>query len=100
MTAFFFRSIRHGKIAGPLNPDSVREIIRRHAQLSDQPLGRISAHSLRSGFFTEAAKHEIPLAEAMAMTGHRPVQTVMAYYRAGEVGKSRAADSWTPPPKA
>jgi integrase len=86
-----FRGIRNGKIAGPLNPDSVREIIRRHAKASDQPLGRISAHSLRSGFVTEAAKQDIPLGETMALTGHRSVQTVMGYYRAGEVGKSRAS---------
>jgi hypothetical protein len=26
----------------------------------------------------------------MALTGHRSVQTVMVYYRAGEVGKSKA----------
>jgi hypothetical protein len=27
----------------------------------------------------------------MALTGHRSVQTVVGYYRAGEVGLSRAA---------
>jgi lysine/ornithine N-monooxygenase len=43
--------------------------------------GAFSAHSLRSGFVTEAGRQQIPLAETMAMTGHRSVQTVIAKHR-------------------
>lgn len=81
----------HGEIREPLRADAVRDIIRRRAQLTDQPLGRLSAHSLRSGFVTEAASQNISLGETMSLTGHRSVQTVMAYYRAGEVGRSKAS---------
>ena len=70
---------------------AVREIIRRRAQLADQPLGNLSAHSLRSGFVTEAGKQGISLGETMTMTGHRSVQTVMGYYQSGELSTSRAA---------
>jgi integrase len=86
-----FRGIRHGRIIEGLRPDAVRDIVRRRAKLADQPLGRLSAHSLRSGFVTEAGKQGIGLGDTMALTGHRSVQTVMDYYQSGEVGNSRAA---------
>ena len=86
-----FRRILNDRIAEPLKDGAVREIIRRRARLADQPLGRLSAHSLRSGFVTEAGKQGISLGETMAMTGHRSVQTVMGYYQSGELSTSRAA---------
>jgi integrase len=85
-----FRQIVHGEVREPLIPGTVRVIIRRRARMANQPLGHLSAHSLRSGFVTEAATQNIALAETMALTGHRSVQTVIGYYRAGEVGLSRA----------
>ena len=90
-TGKIFRGIRHDRIADSLRPDAVRDIIRRRAKLADQPLGRLSAHSLRSGFVTEAGKQGIGLGETMALTGHRSVQTVMGYYQSGEIGHARAA---------
>ena len=90
-TGKIFRGIRHGRIVEGLRADAVRDIVRRRAKLADQPLGRLSAHSLRSGFVTEAGKQGIGLGDTMALTGHRSVQTVMDYYQSGEVGNSRAA---------
>jgi integrase len=86
-----FRRILNDRIVEPLKDGAVREIIRRRAQMADQPLGKLSAHSLRSGFVTEAGKQGISLGETMAMTGHRSVQTVMGYYQSGELSTSRAA---------
>jgi integrase len=86
-----FRAIRHDRLFEPLSDWSVREIVRRRAKLAAQPLGKLSAHSLRSGFVTEAGKRGISLGETMAMTGHRSVQTVMTYYQSGELSVSRAA---------
>jgi integrase len=86
-----FRGIRHGHIIEGLRPDAVRDIVRRRAKQADQPLGRLSAHSLRSGFVTEAGKQGVALGDTMALTGHRSVQTVMEYYQSGEVGNTRAA---------
>jgi integrase len=54
--------------------------------------GDFSAHSLRSGFMTEAGRQNVPLAEAMALTGHRSVQTALHYYQPGAVQHSRAAN--------
>jgi integrase len=86
-----FRAIRNDQLYEPLGDWSVREIVRRRAKLADQPLGKLSAHSLRSGFVTEAGKQGISLGETMAMTGHRSVPTVMGYYQSGELSTSRAA---------
>ena len=86
-----FRCIRHDRIVEPLKDSAVRNIVRYRAQLADQPLGKLSAHSLRSVFVTEAGKQGISLGETMAMTGHRSVQTVMGYYQSGELSTSRAA---------
>ena len=55
-TGKIFRGIRHGRIIDGLRADAVRDIVRRRAKLAEEPLGRLSAHSLRSGFVTEAGK--------------------------------------------
>jgi integrase len=86
-----FRRILNDRIVEPLKDGAAREIIRWRARMADQPLGKLSAHSLRSGFVTEAGKQGISLGETMAMTGHRSVQTVMGYYQSGELSTSRAA---------
>jgi integrase len=87
-----FRRILNDRIAEPVKDGAVREIIRRRARLADQPLGQLSAHSLRSGFVTEAGRQGISLGETMAMTGHRSVQTVMGYYESEALSSmSRAA---------
>jgi integrase len=86
-----FRRIRAGRITEPLQDRSVYNIIRERANLVDPPLGKLSAHSLRSGFVTESGRQNIPIGEAMALTGHRSVQTFMGYYRSGEVVHSVAA---------
>jgi integrase len=86
-----FRRIRENRITEPLQDRTVYNIIRQRASLVDPPLGKLSAHSLRSGFVTESGRQNIPIGEAMALTGHRSVQTFMGYYRSGEVTQSVAA---------
>jgi integrase len=86
-----FRAVRHDRVFEPLSDWSIREIVRRRAKLANQPLGRLSAHSLRSGFVTEAGKRGVSLGQTMAMTGHRSIQTVMIYYQSGELSVSKAA---------
>lgn len=85
-----FRRIRRGgKLGENLNPASVRQIVidrARQAGLSQH----FSAHSLRSGFMTEAGLQDVPLAEAMNLSGHASVQVAMGYFRAGNVLVSRA----------
>lgn len=86
-----FRGIgKGGDLRGPLSASAVRSIVKERGLLAGLA-GDFSAHSLRSGFVTEAARQQIPLGETMAMTGHRSIPTVMRYFRAGAVAQSRAA---------
>lgn len=84
-----FRRIRAGEHVGePLSPAAVRDIVKRRCALAGLE-GDFSAHSIRSGFVTEAARRSIPIAETMAMTGHTSVQSVVGYTRVA--AKSAAA---------
>jgi integrase len=86
-----FRRIHQARITEPLRDQAVWSIVRSRAKLVDPPLGKVTAHSLRSGFVTESGRQNIPIGEAMALTGHRSVQTFIGYYRSGEVGNSVGA---------
>ena len=86
-----FRRIRGSVIGEPLEPQAVRAIVKRRAALAGLE-GDYSAHSLRSGFMTEAGRQNVPLGEAMALTGHRSVQTAIRYFQTGAVEKARAGN--------
>ncbi len=84
-----FRRVRkNGALGGALIPSAVRDIVKYRARLAGLP-DTFSAHSLRSGFVTEAAIQNVPLADTMAMTGHRSVASVVGYYRPS--GATKAA---------
>jgi hypothetical protein len=40
---------------------------------------------------TEAGRQNVPLGEAMALTGHRSVQTFLRYFKSGTVQYTQAA---------
>lgn len=90
-SGYIFRQInKGGAIGGKLSPVSINKIIKSRcaqAGLSDA----FTAHSLRSGFVTEAARQNIPIAETMLMTGHQNINTLIGYYREGNVLESKAA---------
>lgn len=86
-----FRRMYKGNKVGitPLSADQVARIVQRRAKLASLE-GDWAAHSLRSGFVTEAGRQGVPLGEVMAMTEHRSVSTVMGYFQAGTLLNSRA----------
>lgn len=76
-----FRRVRRGDHVGePLTPSAVRDIVMDRAALAGLS-EQFSAHSIRSGFVTEAARQKVPIPEAMAMTGHTSVESLMGYFR-------------------
>jgi integrase len=86
-----FRRVRKGSTVGePLSSSAVRDIVMQRCALAGID-GDFSAHSLRSGFVTEAGRRNVPLGDTMAMSGHASVETAMRYYRSGTVSTSRAA---------
>jgi integrase len=92
-TGPLFRRLHRGGHVGTraLSADHVARIVQRRAQLAGLE-GDWAAHSLRSGFVTEAGRQGVPLGEVMAMTEHRGVGTVMGYFQAGSLLTSRATD--------
>lgn len=88
-----FRRLYRGGAVSPcgLCADQVARIVQRRAKLAGLE-GDWAAHSLRSGFVTEAGRQGVPLGEVMAMTEHRSVGTVMGYFQAGSLLGSKATE--------
>ena len=78
--ALFRRVLRGGHLGGPLSAAAVGEIVKQRSSLAGLE-NKYSAHSLRSGFVTEAVRKQVPLPETMAMTGHKSVASVVSYAR-------------------
>lgn len=90
-TGAIFRRIRRGGIVGePLQPSAVRDVVIRRSALAGLD-AHFSAHSLRSGFVTEAARQGISMGDTMAMTGHASPASVLRYYRAPQAVQNPAA---------
>jgi len=90
-TGPLFRRLHRGGTVGTtaLTADHIARMVQRRAKLAGLD-GDWAAHSLRSGFVTEAGRQGVPLGEVMAMTEHRGVGTVMGYFQAGSLMTSRA----------
>jgi integrase len=88
-----FRRLRGAVVAEPLTPQAVRNVVRTRAQRAGLDPNYYSAHSLRSGFMTEAGRRGVPLKDAMALTGHASITQAMQYFQAGH-GARLDATSW------
>lgn len=87
----FRRVLKGGKVLEEgLSPKAVRMIVQERCAKAGLT-GTFSAHSLRSGFVTEAGRQKVSPADAMGMTGHRNYETFMGYYQAEDPLNSPAA---------
>ncbi len=86
-----FRRIRKTKAVEPLSAQAVWHIVKRRAALAGLD-GNFGAHSLRSGFVTEAGRQNVAMGDAMALTGHRSVATFLRYFQPGAATRTRAAN--------
>ena len=89
--ALFRRVLKGGHLGGPLSAAAVRDIVQARCVLAGIE-GAFSAHSLRSGFVTEAATQKVSITDTMAMTGHQSVAVVIGYHRRGETSRSAASN--------
>ena len=85
-----FRRLWGPKVGSALSGHSIAAIVKRRATLAGLA-GDFAGHSIRRGFVTEAGMHDVPLAQTMAMTGHRLTKSVVRYSDVGEVMQSKAA---------
>lgn len=88
-----FRAIDRwqGVSATPLSPQGVNMIVKRRCALAGLDPKLFSAHGLRSGFLTEAARQGVPLPEAMAQSRHRSLTQAARYYNDAERQLGKAA---------
>lgn len=75
----------------PLTDKGVWDIVRQRCEKAGLK-GDFSAHSLRSGFMTEAGRAKVPLKEMMALSGHSDIKTALGYIQRVEMEESQAAD--------
>jgi len=86
-----FRRLWGPKVGERLSAHAIAAIVKRRAAAAGLP-GDFAGHSLRRGFVTEAGLNDIPLAQTMAMTGHRLTKSVVRYSEVGDVLSSKASD--------
>ncbi|BBU64276.1 integrase (plasmid) [Methylosinus sp. C49] len=77
--------------AAALDPQSVNAVIKSRCVAAGLDPKDFSAHGLRSGYLTEAARAGVPLQEAMQQSRHRSMQQAARYYNEGEIARGRAA---------
>ncbi|NLY63888.1 MAG: site-specific integrase [Alcaligenaceae bacterium] len=91
-SGYIFRQInKSGVIGEKLTPTSINNIIKARCKLAGLDEA-FTAHSLRSGFVTEAGKQNVPIAETMLLTGHKNINTLISYYREANILESKAAN--------
>ena len=69
----------------------VNHMIKRRLAIAGYDEADYSAHGLRAGYLTQAAKDGVALPEAMRQSQHRSVQQASSYYNDAEAELSRAA---------
>ncbi|MBX9651366.1 MAG: site-specific integrase, partial [Xanthobacteraceae bacterium] len=74
-----------------LTPQSINLIVKRRCAMAGLEPRKFSAHGLRSGYLTEAARQGVALSEAMQQSQHRSVQQAASYYNEAERSLGRAA---------
>jgi integrase len=77
-----FRSVDQWGNLGtkPLTPQAVNLILKKRIAMARLDPRLFSAHGLRSGYLTEAARQGAPLPEAMVESQHKSVQRAARYY--------------------
>jgi len=74
-----------------LDPQSVNAILKKHCAEAGLDPRTFSAHGLRSGYLTEAARRGVSLQEAMRQSRHRSVQQASSYYNEVEIERGDSA---------
>lgn len=88
-----FRSIgKGGEVRQGLSPADINRIVKRRLKQAGYDEKQFGAHSLRSGFVTEAGRKNKNIGDVMQLTTHKSITTVMKYYQAGNVINNSAAN--------
>jgi site-specific recombinase XerD len=84
--ALFRRVNKAGRVLPDrLSPQSVALVVKAHAKRAGLDPVQFSAHSLRAGFLTSAARRGASLFKMMDVSRHRSLSTLKGYIRDGEM---------------
>lgn len=75
-----------------LSESGVRDVIRAALKRAGYAKGYSSAHGLRSGFLTQAARDGVPIQAAARLSLHRSIEQAARYYRDAELADNPAVD--------
>jgi site-specific recombinase XerD len=81
--AVFQSMTRWGALTGRLSAQTVSIIVRGYARAAGVDACGLSAHSLRAGFVTSAAKAGLQVHAIQQQTGHRSLEMLYRYVRTG-----------------
>jgi integrase len=93
-TGPIFRSVNKSGIfsEAPLSGIDINRIVKKRAKIAGYDSTSFGAHSLRSGFITEAGRKGKPLGDVMAMSTHKSASTAMRYYQSGSILNNSASN--------
>lgn len=74
-----------------LTPHSINAILKSRIRQAGLDAASFSAHGLRSGYLTEAARSGVPLPEAMQQSQHKSINQAARYYNDAERRSGKAA---------
>ena len=88
-----FRAVdRFGRVdRKAIGGQSVNAILKKRCAMAGLDPKLFSAHGLRSGYLTEAARRGVPMQEAMQQSKHRSVQQAAAYYNEADLERGASA---------
>ncbi|PTX47840.1 site-specific recombinase XerD [Melghirimyces profundicolus] len=91
-TGPLFRSVHGGKIGEKaLAPRMVNHRIKRYVKAIGKDPAAYGAHSLRSGFVTQARRKGASIDKIMAQTGHKSIKMVQRYTQTIDMWEDNAA---------
>jgi site-specific recombinase XerD len=93
---FVFRSIAKGGnvIGTQLTPLSVALIVKKYITATGYNSDDYAAHSMRSGFLTEAAQNGASLFKMLEVSRHKSADTLLGYIRNSELFKNHAGQEF------
>jgi site-specific recombinase XerD len=95
-SGYVFRSINKGgnSIGQNLTPLSVALIVKKYIQMAGYNPHEYAAHSMRSGFLTEAAENGATLFKMLEVSRHKSADTLLGYIRKSDLFKNHAGQDF------
>lgn len=91
--SYIFRQVRGDRILKkPVGANYVNRLVKERVAACGRDPRHYGAHSLRSGFMTEAGRQRVSLGDAMALSGHKTAQVALGYYQAGNIFENPASN--------